>query len=46
VFDKFPKCHWKILLGEFNVEVGSEDILKPKLKMGGFTKAVMTMDLE
>jgi hypothetical protein len=29
VFDKFPKYHMKILLGDFNAKVGREDILKP-----------------
>jgi exonuclease III len=29
VFDKFPKYHMKILLGDFNAKVGSEDIFKP-----------------
>jgi exonuclease III len=29
VFDKFPKYHMKILLGDFNAEIGREDILKP-----------------
>jgi hypothetical protein len=28
VFDEFPKYHMKILLGEFSVRVGMEDILK------------------
>jgi exonuclease III len=28
VFDKFPKSHMKILLGDFNVKVGREDIFK------------------
>jgi hypothetical protein len=27
-FDKFPKYHQKILLGDFNGKVGKEDILK------------------
>jgi hypothetical protein len=31
VFDKFPKCHMKILLGEFNAKVGREDIFKPTI---------------
>jgi hypothetical protein len=26
IFDKFPKYHMNILLGDFNVKVGSEDI--------------------
>jgi endonuclease/exonuclease/phosphatase family metal-dependent hydrolase len=29
IFDKFPKYHMKILLGDFNAKVGREDILKP-----------------
>jgi hypothetical protein len=28
VFDKFPKYGMKILLGDFNAEVGKEDIFK------------------
>jgi hypothetical protein len=28
VFDKFPKYHMKILLGDFNAKVGMEDIFK------------------
>jgi hypothetical protein len=31
VFDKFPKCHMKILLGDFNAKVGREDIFKPTI---------------
>jgi hypothetical protein len=30
ISDKFPKCHAKMLLGDFNAEVGKEDIIKPK----------------
>jgi endonuclease/exonuclease/phosphatase family metal-dependent hydrolase len=29
VFGKFPKCHTKIVLGDFNAKVGREDIFKP-----------------
>jgi hypothetical protein len=29
VFDKFPKYHMQILLGDFNAKVGREDIFKP-----------------
>jgi hypothetical protein len=29
VFDKFTKCHKKIMLGYVNDEVGREDIFKP-----------------
>jgi hypothetical protein len=28
VFDKFPKYHMKILLGDFNGKVGREDVFK------------------
>jgi hypothetical protein len=31
VFDKFPKYHMKILLGDFNAEVGRENIFKPTI---------------
>jgi hypothetical protein len=31
VFDKFPKYHMKILLGDFDAEVGREDIFKPTI---------------
>jgi exonuclease III len=31
VFDKFPKYLMKIMLGDFNAKVGSEDILKPTI---------------
>jgi hypothetical protein len=29
VFDKFPKYHMKILLGDFSTKVGREDSFKP-----------------
>jgi exonuclease III len=29
VFDKFLKCHMKIVLGDFNAKVDKEDIFKP-----------------
>jgi hypothetical protein len=31
VFDKFPKYHMKILLGDFSVKVCREDIFKPTI---------------
>ena len=31
VFDHFPRYHMKILLGDFNVKVGRENIFKPKI---------------
>jgi hypothetical protein len=32
VFDKFPKYHLKILLGNFNAKVDREDIFKPTIR--------------
>jgi hypothetical protein len=29
VFDKFPRYHMKILIGDFNAKVGGDDIFKP-----------------
>jgi exonuclease III len=31
VFDKFPKYHMKVLLGDYNVKVGREDLFKPTI---------------
>jgi hypothetical protein len=31
VFDKFPKYHMNILLGDFNAKVGNGDIFKPTI---------------
>jgi hypothetical protein len=31
VFDKFPKYHMTVLLGDFNAEVGRENIFKPAI---------------
>jgi hypothetical protein len=31
VFDHFPKCHVKILLGDFNAKEGRENIFKPTI---------------
>jgi exonuclease III len=31
VFDKFPKYHVKILLGDFNAKIGKDDIFKPTI---------------
>jgi exonuclease III len=43
VFDKFPKYHTKILLGDFNAKVDREDIFKLVMKV--CTKLVMIMKL-
>jgi hypothetical protein len=45
VFDKFPKYHMKILLGDFNAKVGEEDNLNRQLGMKVCTKLVMIMEL-
>jgi endonuclease/exonuclease/phosphatase family metal-dependent hydrolase len=31
VFEKFPKYHTKILLGDFNAKIGREELFKPTL---------------
>jgi exonuclease III len=31
VFDKFPKCHMNILLGDLNAKIGREDLSKPSV---------------
>ena len=31
VFDRFPKYHMKIILGDFNAKVGRENIFKPTI---------------
>jgi hypothetical protein len=37
VFYQFPKYDMKILLSDFNVKVGREDIFKPKIRTKEFT---------
>jgi exonuclease III len=32
IFDKFPKYHMKILLGDLNAKVGREDTFKPTIE--------------
>ena len=32
VFDRFPKYHMKIILGDFNAKVGRENIFKPTIR--------------
>jgi hypothetical protein len=34
VFDKFPKYHMKILLGDFNIKIGREGIFKSTIGIG------------
>jgi hypothetical protein len=40
VFDKFPKYHTRILLGDFDAEVGKEDILNKQLGKKTFLRYV------
>jgi hypothetical protein len=46
VFDKFPKYHMNILLGDFYAKVGMEDILNQQLGGRVYTKLVIIMELE
>jgi exonuclease III len=48
VFDKFPRYHMKVLLGDFNEKVGREDIKKKKklLGMRVYMKLVMITESE
>jgi hypothetical protein len=34
IFNKFPKYHTKILIGDFNAKIGTEDIFKPTVEIG------------
>jgi hypothetical protein len=38
IFDKFPKYHMKILLGDLNAEVGREDIFKLTIEIESLHK--------
>jgi hypothetical protein len=46
VFDKFPKYHMKMLLGNFNAKLGNQDIFKPTLGMRVYMKLVIIMEPE
>jgi exonuclease III len=46
VFDKFPKGHMKILLGDFNAKVGRKDIFVQQLGMRVCMKIILIMGLE
>jgi exonuclease III len=45
VFDKFPKYHKKILLGDFNAKVGREDIFKLTIENESLHELTMIMEL-
>jgi hypothetical protein len=46
VFDRFLKCHKKILLGNCSAKVGTEDNLYQQLGIKVYTKLVMIMELD
>jgi hypothetical protein len=46
VFDKFPRYHMKIVLGDFNDKVGRENIFKPTIGNESLHEIVMTMESE
>jgi exonuclease III len=46
VFDQFPRYNMKILLGDFNVKVGREDISNQQSGTSVHMKLVMTVALE
>jgi hypothetical protein len=46
VFDKFPKYHMTILLGDFNAKVGTEDIFNPTIGNESLPKLEMIMELD
>jgi hypothetical protein len=41
VFDQFPRCHMKILLGDLNTKVGREDIFEPIIDNESLQKPIM-----
>jgi hypothetical protein len=45
-FDKCPKYHMKIVLGDFNVEVGRKTFSNQKLGMRILTQLIIIMALE
>jgi hypothetical protein len=46
VFDKLPKYHIEILLGDFNEKVGREYVLNRQSGMKVYMKLVMIIELE
>jgi hypothetical protein len=46
VFDNFPRYNMKILLGDFNAKVGTEDSSNWQLGKTVRTELVMIMELE
>jgi hypothetical protein len=46
IFNKFPKYHMKILLGDFSAKINKETFLNRQLGMKIYTKLLMIMELE
>jgi len=46
MFDHFPKYHMEILLGDFNADVGRENIFKPTMDRRVSITIVMVMGLD
>jgi hypothetical protein len=46
MLDKSPNYQMKILLGDFNAKVGSEEVLNRQLGMKIYTKLVMILELD
>jgi hypothetical protein len=46
VFDKFPKRHVKILLGDFNAKEARKTFLNQQLEMNVYMKLVMIIELD
>jgi hypothetical protein len=46
IFDKFPKCHMKMLSGDFNAKVGRKYIFNKQLGMRVYTNLIMIMELK
>jgi hypothetical protein len=46
VFDRFPGYDMKIILGDFNANVGRENISNRRSEARVYMKLVMTMELE
>jgi hypothetical protein len=46
IFDRFPKYHMKVLLGDLNAKAGKEDVLKPTIGNESLHKITMIMIME
>jgi hypothetical protein len=46
MFDKFPKYHMNISLGEFSAKVGRKDIFKLTIGIESVQELIMIMEIE